>query len=484
MAPLISMELRATETSSRPSRALAAKVRSSEYLPLVAALPICAAILAGMTVGSGAMTAGGVLAAFAAGVLWPPAGLAVLALMAPLKSPTIIPAPGFNTVLVGAILLGCVYRLPIDRPSLRPSLPLLLMLGFVLYVAMQQAPELANGYAGPISRQIGYLFIQLATLAGVAVAAAYVLRDRTPKPFIGAGILGALIAASLAIAVLTLPAPWLSNLVDFADATARVVGPFGDPNYFGLFQATAIAACLAAIVVTRSGRKRLLLAAVAIVLAIAFSIALSRGALVALAAGVLALAFTRGRRAGLLAAASLVILALVVYPLFLEWRLTADAGRLSAQAYTVLARSDQSRFAAALAGPMMFATAPLFEIGFGHYALISGRYTGYAIESHNWYANVLAEQGLVGVALWIPMLAAVAIQLYRAPRAARSVGLAVFVVYATGSAFLQPPLSVQTSAFAVIVIVAALVGDWSRFAATEQRPIDGAAEHAAARPSR
>ena len=128
----------------------------------------------------------------------------------------------------------------------------------------------------------------------------------------------------------------------------------------------------------------------------------------------------------------------------------------------------------------MFATAPLFGIGFGHYALMSGRFTGYAIESHNWYANVLAEQGLVGVALWIPMLAAIAIQLLRAPRAARSVGLAVFVVYATGSAFLQPPLSVQTSAFAVIVVVAALVGDWSRFAATEQRPIDGAAEHAAA----
>ena len=291
----------------------------------------------------------------------------------------------------------------------------------------------------------------------MALAAAYVLRGRTPAPFIAAGILGALIAAILAIAVYASPGS-VTRLVDLSDATARVVGPFGDPNYFGLFQATAIAACLAAAVVIRSGRLRLVLVAVAVVLGIAFSIALSRGALLALAAGILALAFTRSRRAGLLAIGALVLLALVVYPLFLEWRLTADAGRLSAQAYTVLARSDNSRIAAALAGPMMFSTAPLFGIGFGHYELMSGRYTGYAIESHNWYANVLAEQGLVGIALWIPMLVAIAIRLYRSPRAARTVGMTVFVAYATGSAFLQPPLSVQTSAFAVIVVVAALVG--------------------------
>ncbi len=180
-------------------------MRSSEYLPLVAALPICAAILAGMTVGNGALTVGGAVAAFVAGLLWPPAGLAVLAVMVPLKSPAVIPAPGFNSVLVGAILLGCVYRLPIDRPSLRPSLPLLLMLAFVFYIAVQQVPDALAGYTGPDSRRIGYLFIQLATLAGVALAAASVLRSGSPAPFIAAGLIGGLIAASLAIAVSALP---------------------------------------------------------------------------------------------------------------------------------------------------------------------------------------------------------------------------------------------------------------------------------------
>src|SRR6185295_9125904 len=110
--------------------------------------------------------AASVLALIAA-VASPPVGLAVLAFMAPLKSPPAIPAPGFNTLLVIAILLGSIYRLPIDRPSLRPSLPILLLLGFILYATAQQVPALASGYSDAQSHHIGYLFIQLATLAGV-----------------------------------------------------------------------------------------------------------------------------------------------------------------------------------------------------------------------------------------------------------------------------------------------------------------------------
>ena len=422
-----------------------------------------------MALGSGPLAAGGAIVAFIAAIISPPVGLAVFALMASLKSPAAIPAPGFNTFLVAAVLLGCMYRLPIDRPRIRPSLPLVLLLTFTLYVGLQQLPEFAAGYMGPESRRIGYLFIQLATLAGVAVAAAFVLRGRNPAPFLVAGVIGALIAAILALGVYILPPGSVTNLVDRSDATSRVVGPFGDPNYFGLYLATVLSACLAMVAIVRSWTLRMLLAATSIVLGFALSIALSRAGLVALAAGVLALAFSRSRRIGLVAVGAIAVLALVVYPIFLELRLSADAGRLSTQLQAVaLERSDASRLAAALAGPQMFATSPIFGIGFGQYPLVSGRYAGYPIESHNWYINILAEQGLVGLFLWIPMLAAIALRLFRVPRAARSVGIAMFVTYAVGSGFLQPPLSVQTSSFAVIVVAAALAGDWSRLAPARQ----------------
>ncbi len=424
------------------------------------AVALCTGIVVGMGLGNGPVTMAAAVAALLAAVISPPTGLLVLAFMAALRSPLVIPAPGFNTLLVGAILLGSIYRLPIDRPRLRPALPLLLLLAFTIFAGLQQLPDLVAGYPGAESRRIGYLFIQLATLTAIAFAAAHVLRGRDPTPFVVAGVLGAAFAGLLAILVYVLPPGSVINLVDRPDATARVVGPFGDPNYFGLFQATAIAACLAALTITARRRWRVLFAATSIVLFLAFAIALSRGALVALGAGVVAVAFTRGRWTGAATIATLAIVVLILYPLFLEWRVTADAGRLSAQAYVTLERSDASRIAAALAGPQLFVTAPVFGIGFGQYPLLSGRVIGYPIESHNWYMNVLAEQGLVGVFLWVPLMGALALRLFRLPNTPRSVGLAVFATYATGSIFLQPPLSVQTSAFAVLVVAAALAADW------------------------
>ena len=450
----------------------------ADYRPLLVALPICALILLGMTLGSGPLTLGGALIALATPFVSPPAGLAILAFMTPLKSPPGIPAPGFNTLMVGAILLGTVYRLPIDRPTLRPGLPLLLLLAFNLYIGVQQLPELVAGYPGPFGHHVGYLFIQLSTLVAIAVAAALVLRGRPVAPFVLAGLLGALVAAGLAIGVSVLPAGALANLIGRPDAITREVGSFGDPNYFGLFQATAISACLALIVIARQPTLRRLLTVMAIALGIALTISLSRAALLALGTGIVALAFTRSRRTGGAATAALAILALVAYPLYLEWRLAADAGVLTrAQQAIVLQGSDASRLAAALAGPQIFATSPILGVGFGHYPLLSGRFVGYPIESHNWYMNVLAEQGLVGIVLWIGMLGGIAHRLVRSAAAERSVGLAVLVTYAVGSVFLQPPLSVQTSAFAVIIVVAALIGDWSRLsgiAREEIQPLENA----------
>ena len=451
---------------------------------LLLGLSICAAIVAGIALVSGPLQIAASLVAFASALVSPVTGLIVLAFMAGVKSPFAVPAPGFNTLLVLTILLGCIYRLPIERPSLRPSLPVLLLLGFLLYASAQQVPAFLAGYTDSTSHHIGYLFIQLATLTGVAIAAALVLRNRSPVPFLIAGLLGALMAAVLAIGVVVLPAGSVGNLVDYPDAVSRPVGPFGDPNYFSLFEATAIAACIGGAMITRSFRVRLLLLGVALLLGIAMAIALSRAALLALGAGLVVLAFMRSRRAGFTTLAAIAVLALVVYPLFLAQRLAADAGALSvAQQSIGLQRSDASRIAAALVGPQMWASSPILGIGFGEYPLTTARFIGYSIESHNWYMNILAEQGLVGIALWIPMLAAVGVRLARLGPAAKSVGVAVFATYVVGSAFLEPPLSVQTSTFAAVAVVAALVGDWSRLPAARRRigPAEAVPEGAPAR---
>ena len=224
--------------------------------------------------------------------------------------------------------------------------------------------------------------------------------------------------------------------------------------------ATAITAGVVCLFVARSWRNRIWLVGSSLLLSAAVVISLSRSALVVVLAGLLAVAFTHSRRAGLVTAAAVLVLALGLYPLFVSFRVTATNGTASAQTYLILAQSDQGRLEAALVGPQLFGTAPLFGVGFGHYSILSGRILGTPIAAHDWYLNVLAEQGIVGISLWLAMLAAVAVALRNRPRAPRSMGYAVLAAYAVGSFFLEPPNTVQTSGFAITLIVLALVGDW------------------------
>src|SRR5262245_34332514 len=96
--------------------------RASVAPELAIAIPaaaISAALLIGMGFGVGPLTTAASVVAFGAAVVSPPTGLLIIAFMGPLKPPDTIPAPGFDLLLVGATVLGCIYRLPIDRPRMR-----------------------------------------------------------------------------------------------------------------------------------------------------------------------------------------------------------------------------------------------------------------------------------------------------------------------------------------------------------------------------
>jgi O-antigen ligase len=445
-----------------PGVARRARSLSADLWMLLVSGTISALIVIGMALGIGPLTSAAAYAALLTGLVSPSAGLAILAFMAPLRPPLVVPAPGFDALLAMVTVAGCIYRLPIDRPTLHFPLPLVLLLTFGAYITVQQLPEMLAGYPGDEGHAVGYYFGQALASFGLILAAAYVLRDRSPAPFLAAVLFSAFVAAILAFSTSgTGRTGPLDNLVGVSDATARAVGPFADPNYFAVFQGTAIALAIAWAVVVRSSWFRLFLLGTATVLLLTFAITLSRGGLLALLAGLLVLAFTRSRRTGVIAVGAAIVFFLVVFPIYVGWRVTADTGAASAQAYASLADSDQARAAAALAAPQMFATSPIFGIGFGHYAFMSGWFVGYAIESHNWYLDVLAEEGLVGAALWGGMLVTLVATLYRVSRPGRLVGYAVLATYALGCISLQPPESFQTSALTELAVVAAAVGDWS-----------------------
>jgi O-antigen ligase len=409
------------------------------------------------------ITQAAALAAIAAAILNPAVGLVIFAFMAPLKTPLVLPAPGFNALLLLGILAGCIYRLPFERPRLTVGTPLMLLLAFVLYAFVQQLPEMATGYAGKDAHLISSLFLQLLLCAATVIATGIVLAGRRPDPFIAALLVSATLAALLAIVSAAIPvgSP-IANLLE-RPGDVRVTGPFGNPNAFGLFLATGIALTAALWFQASRPLVRRGLVATGAVLLVGLVLSFSRGGMLAVAAGAVALVFARNRALGVAAVVVGVVLALIIYPAFVDWRLASQTGSASETARLTLADSDEGRLSGVLAGFSLLAASPIFGVGFGHYSLLTVSLAGTTVPigAHNWYMNVLAEQGLVGIVIWLLLVVAVAQWLRTRAAFPRSIGYAVGATFVIGCMFLEPLTTIQTSVLALMVVTAALVADWT-----------------------
>jgi O-antigen ligase len=419
------------------------------------------AIVAGMALEFAPLTIIAALAAIVVALVAPAVGLALIAFMGPLQPPLVIPAPGFNALLVGAAVLGCVYRLPIDRPRMSLTAPMLLLIGFVLYVAVQQTPEMVAGYTGSAAYRSYSLFRELVTGFGTVLVAAYVLPRRSPFPFLAIVLGSAILAAVLAILTVDGSAvgPPIAGLLTHSVVANRGIGPFGNANYFGMFEAIAIVTAVALMFDTRSVRLRWVLLAASVVFGIGVALSLSRGAIIALAAGLACLAFSRARaRIAVGIAAGLLAAGVVLFPIFVDWRLS-----IQTSSYSALSQSDAGREAAVLAGLQLWMMSPLFGIGWGQYTEMSAQFTGpgNSINAHNWYVSVLAEQGVVGFVLTTMLLVALVAALRTRPRFPRSVGFGALGAYAVGVLYLEAPTTFETSVLPILVIVAALASDWT-----------------------
>jgi O-antigen ligase len=473
-----------TAPHAQAARARAARGLDAALM-LTAAAAVCVGILAAIALHSTPLTIGASLVAFAAGLAAPPLGLTILALMAALQSP-LLPPPGFNAFLVAAILLGWVYRLPVDRPRLSIGAPIVLLGAFILYAFVQQTPEMASGYQGPQSYLVASLFIQLVTVGGAVLAAAVVLSGRDPYPFLAALLISGTLAAALAIlaAAGALGRP-LDALISRPDEISRAVGPFGNPNYFGQYLASAIALAAALLLAGPPARFAWLLAVGGLILAAALALTMSRGAFVALFGGLVALALTRSTRLGAAVVVVGVLISLFVYPAFIDWRLGGT--NLTATA-AALARSDEARLGGVLAGLALFDASPIFGVGFGQYSSMAVTLAGSPepIAAHNWYLNVLGEAGLVGTVLWLLLLVSVAWRIRSTHPVARPIGWSVFGTLVVGSFFLEPPTSFQTSGLTVVVLSAVLVAEWggTRVTTTDTPVVAPIPRATAPRPSR
>jgi O-antigen ligase len=392
--------------------------------------------------------------AFAAAVLHPLMGAVVLASLASVPRVDVIPAPGYHVALIGAMLLGVVLRLPIERPRLRaPSPQVVVFAAFLVYVAAQFVGGLAFSSSTGRDRELTSLFNELMTGVLAFIVATIVLRGRSPYPVMAALLISALVTAIAAIAQSIGAAESLGALVPETEITDRMTGTFGDPNYYGAYLAAATTLALACVVLAQARWVKAATIAVASFTTVAIALSQSRGAIVALAAGLTTIAFMRSRRAGLITASLIVMGAVVAYPLFSDWRF---AGRADLASAGVAAQLDSSgRANTWLLGLEQFFNEPLAGIGFGRLVEETG------IKAHNWYIMLLAESGAIGFVLWALFVVAVFFALRGVSRSARTVGYAVLVVWLVGSLFIEVPSYFQPSALVLMALAAALTADWA-----------------------
>lgn len=436
-------------------------LRGADAQVLLVAGLLTSTIVVGTSSGIAPVATVGSFVTIVTALISPAIGLAVLAFTATLQPPAGLPAPGFVTILVGATVLGCVYRLPIERPRPRANVALLLLGAFVLYVTVQQLPEMASGYAGKHAHDVGYLYFQVLTGFGLVIAAIWVLHARSAVPVVAMGLAGATAAALVAVVPYVAPglAGLVANLAGPTDDATRASGTFSNPNFMGASAAMALVAAAAGLSLVRTRRDRALLLFAGILLAGAVALSLSRGALLTAFIGVAWVVLLRSPRAAVGIMALGVVGALVIYPAFVEWRLVSLTGSASATAFALMAQSDEGRLAGVLGFVPLFLTSPIVGVGFGQYLISNIAINQVGVGAHNWYSNVLAEQGLVGFSIWMLFMAAVVLDLRRRPKGPRVLGTSIMAAFSAACLFLEVPTSFQTVALPSLFLVAALASD-------------------------
>jgi O-antigen ligase len=435
----------------RPHRLLAAGLAISVLLLVATGLEVAPAVqaLAGFSV----------LVAFVS----PATGLAIAAATLSLREPEVFRPLSFPVVLMGALAAGAVARSVVDRRKLGPSVFLLASTGYLALGAVTLPPPV-NGLSFAASASATTEFFNLAGGLVLLIVGRNVLRDVDARPYLLAVLGSASVAAILAFlrfgraTAEGLPLP---GLFGQGEATLRAVGAFANPNYFGLFAVVATLVALG-LAVTSGPILRLVLIAVATMLAGAVLLSFSRGDALALAAGIITLAWLRGRRFGIVVTVVAALIGAIAFPLVVDARLRLTTGGIYARPNIDLEQSDSFRADAFEAGVRIVGESPIFGSGFGQYRFRAERFVGNnpTAYPHNTWIKILAEQGIVGVAMFATLATMLVVAVWRSRHPLRRTALAALVAYAVGATFAEPLVILQVSTILWLTLAAVLGGGW------------------------
>ncbi len=220
-------------------------------------------------------------------------------------------------------------------------------------------------------------------------------------------------------------------------SSIRVFGTFGQPNPYGGYLNFALPLAIALALFGRDARERWVAAGASVILLLAQGLANSRGALIGLVAAVVVIVVLgwRRERLAIIAAIFGVPLAIIAWigQLVPQHLQNAVLNQVRVNGLTLSCApnsgvndanfSTVERLAHWVAGLRMFQAHPILGVGAGNY---NNAYAQYAIacwpeplgHAHNYYINVAAETGILGLVTFLALVAAALYLSWRATHAA------------------------------------------------------------------
>jgi len=209
----------------------------------------------------------------------------------------------------------------------------------------------------------------------------------------------------------------------------RAYGTFEQPNPYGGYLGLTTPLAVSLVWVLRDRTRRLAALAASLLMTAALVMSWSRGAWLGFAAAILSMGMLTGRRTALLNGAAIVTLALILsgsylLPPILAERLGGLAGYLTMPDVTTTEITEANyalieRLAHWQTALRMWSDHPWLGVGIGNYAIV---YPIYALprwpdplgHAHNYYLNMGAETGAIGLACYLIFLLSALWQAYRA----------------------------------------------------------------------
>ena len=332
-----------------------------------------------------------------------------------------------------------------DDAPFRPRALEWLLVGSVVLYALQAA--YSDDFAKALQNVV-FFYVPFALLLGL-------LREIRWTRRLALQCLGVLLALAAVFVCVGFVEYWRKELLLNPDLVAasqyqsyfRVNSLFFDPNVYGRFLATVMLGVATVVLWARSSRDVLLGALALALLWAGLVLTFSQSSFAALLAGLAVLAALRWSvrwTAAAVAVAAAIGLALVL--------LAPDAVRLDISSQRAADKATSGRADLVVGGVDLFRDRPVLGYGSGSFATVFREEEGVSSEraataSHTIPVTVAAEQGVVGLAVYLALLVAALVRLLRGARSSplRAYVAAAFVALIVHTmlyaAFLEDPLS-------------------------------------------